>query len=149
MLTYFIHTYLWTLCNSFITKYIEIMFLSLYCFYMKYITLYLAIATSHVFWNYYSCKFAKKFYSWIMQKLYNKIHLHNAFATMFFFYLLCISVLLLLIKYYFHALARLVCHVFKVFFLKWSWCKLCYILNWNKITWRINFHFNRKSKRIC
>ena len=53
-----------------------------------------------------------------MQKLYNKIHLNNAFAIMFFFYLLCISVLLLLIKYYFHALARLVCHVFKVFFSK-------------------------------
>ena len=49
LLTYFIHTYLLTLCNSFITKYIEIMFLFLYCFYIKYITLYLAIATSHVF----------------------------------------------------------------------------------------------------
>ena len=48
-LTYFIHTYLLTLCNSFITKYIEIMFLFLYCFYIKYITLYLAIATSHAF----------------------------------------------------------------------------------------------------
>ena len=44
----------------------------------------------------------------IKQKLYNKIHLNNFLAIMLCFYLLCTSVLLLLIKYSFHAIARLV-----------------------------------------
>ena len=56
----------------------------------------------------------------ISQKFYQKVHLNDARAVIFF-YILCTSLLLLPIKYSFHAKVRLVCQVFKNFFLKLSW----------------------------
>ena len=51
----------------------------------------------------------------ITQKLYNKINLNDVLALIFFFYKLCTSVLLLLIKYFFHAQARLLFHLQRFF----------------------------------
>ena len=48
-----------------------------------------------------------------MKNLCNKIQLNAVLALIYFFDLLCTLVLLLLIKYCFHALMCLVCHVLK------------------------------------
>ena len=90
---------------------------------------------------YFSC-FLLKLFSYtciinITQKLYNKIHLNDVLCSYIIFYMLCIFILSVVTSYknFFSCISTS------------SWWKLCYILNYKKLTLKINFIFQQKVQK--
>ena len=82
----------------------------------------------------------------ITQKLCNIIDLNAILVFIFIFYVLCTSVLLIFIKFYFHMKLCLACHVLKILFWNKAGANLVIYLIKTSQPGKFTSHFDKKSK---